>query len=480
MPTAISRRQLTFHICCIAILFLALSLLHYQELLTEITILGKIFTTIPFGLSRHVLERFIYPLLVAYASWALGVKYGGVVWLASIAAMVSRALTISINPRDAFIESIAALTIGGLSIAFIEVHRRYQQQQDELEEIVANLRASEANYEELFNNASDAIWVHDLEGKIIIANRACEKLTGYSPSELIGKNVSQFLSPEALALARDIKFNLMRGEILDQRYEQHLIRKDKAKVIVELATSIVKINDVLNAFQNIARDITEERRLRDNLRAQIHNNLVAQEEERKRIARELHDDIAQSILLITRQLDMLVSNPGHKLSATVAGELESLYGIADDVYKSLQRYARDLRPSILDQMGLVPALSWLIEDLSNDLGINAEVKAGILPSLSSETELAMFRIAQEALNNVRKHAGASDVRIILDSDAAIVTMTITDNGEGFSMPKSTDDLVREEKLGLLGMQERAHLILGKLEIKSEPNKGTTIIVKVPV
>lgn len=475
-----SGRWRKLHISCIVFVFLVLSLSHYHELLIGVPVVGEARVTLFLGLSRHVIERFIYLLLVAYASWTLGVKVGVATWLVSALLMLPRALVISPNPGDALIESIAALIIGGLSIALIEVHRRSQRQQEELKGVLPALRSSRQNYEELFINASDAIWVHDLEGEIIIANSACEKVSGYPPSELIGKDVSQFLSPEGLLLAREVKAKLMKGETMGQRYEQHLIRKDKTEAIVQLATRLIKVDDKPSAFQNIARDVTEERRLRDRLHVQVQKNLMAQEEERKRIARELHDDIAQSILLVSRRLDILMSEAGRKLPTAVISELEHVHGIADEVYRSLQRYARDLRPSILDQMGLVPALNWLAEEFSKELGIEAEVEAGTLHPLPSETELVMFRIAQEALSNVRKHAEASKVSITVEADASNIKMTIADNGIGFSVAKLTKDLAREGKLGVLGMEERARLIGGDLEIKSEPGIGTTVILEVPV
>jgi len=472
-----SLKRRDVHTCIIVCLFLLLTVSHYQELLVGVPFLGKIDVLFLLGLSRHAVERFIYPLLVAYASWTLGPKYGSATWVASAVAMLPRALLISTSPRDAVIETIAALIIGGLSIAFAEVYRRYQRQQAELEETAAALSLSQEDYEELFTNASDAIWVHALDGTIIMGNKACERITGRRLGESVGQNVAQFLSPEALLLAREVKARLLEGEVIDQRYEQEITREDGTEAIVELVTRVIKVGGKPSGFQNIARDVTEERRLRDRLRVQIQKNLIAQEEERKRIARELHDDIAQSILLVSRRLDNLVSEAGRRLPPAAAGELEQLRGITDETYQSLQRYARDLRPSILDQMGLVAALSWLAEELNKDLGIIAEVKADTLPPLPSEMELVMFRIAQEALSNVRKHAEASEVSITVELDASDIKMTITDNGEGFSVPELAEDLAREGKLGLLGMEERARLVGGNLEIRSEPGKGTSVIVK---
>jgi PAS domain S-box-containing protein len=457
-----------------------LTVSYYHTLTAGIPVIGKVSITSFLGLSRPAVERFIYILLAIYASWSLGIAFGIATWLASALAMLPWAIFISTTPTDAIIESIAALTISGLSISLIQMQRGWYRQRQRLRGIKLALRTSQESYEELFTNASDAIWVHDLSGKIIIANKACEKLSGYSPEEGIGKSVSEFMAPDDLRIARAVKIKLMKEQDIDQRYDQKLIKKDGSEAVMELFTRLIRDdNGKPMAFQHIARDVTKERRLRDNLRFQINKTLMAQEEERKRIARELHDDIAQSILLLSRQLDILISG-GNKIPKASISELEHIQNIANEAYKSLQRYARDLRPSILDQMGLVAALNWFAEELGKELGIKTAVKADKLPPLPSETELAMFRIAQEALNNVRKHAQASEVNIAVKSDSHNIKMTITDNGKGFSTSGLTGDLAREGKLGVLGMEERARLIGGELQIKSVPGKGTTVIAKAPI
>jgi PAS domain S-box-containing protein len=468
-----------FNICFITLLFLLLTLSHYHELLVGIPVIADISITSFLGLSRHALELFIYILLTIYAGWSLGIKSGIATWVASVIAILPRALLISTNPTDAITESIAALVISGLSIALIQMHRGWYQQKQKLQGIKVALRTSQESYEELFTNASDAIWVHDIDGKIVIANKACEKVTGYSPDELIGKSVSEIMPPDALSIARETKTKLMKGQSIDQRYDQRFIKKDGSEAIIELFTRLIRVDGKPVAFQNIARDVTEERRLRDNLRLQIHETLMAQEEERKRIARELHDDVAQSILLLSRRLDILISGDIYKPPKAAVSKLEDIRALANEAYKSLQRYARDLRPSILDQMGLVAALNWLTEELGKELGIKTTVKADKLPPLPSETELAMFRIAQEALNNVRKHAQASEVKIVVESSTSNIRMIITDNGKGFLISRLTGNLAKEGKLGVLGMEERARLIGGNIQIKSEPGKGTIVIAKVP-
>ena len=476
-----SNRWRTFHICALILIFLLLTLFYYNDRLAGIPIISQLATVSFLGLSNYAIERIIFVLLIVYAGWSLGIRFGIATLVASALAILPRAILISLDPVEATIDCVAGLTIGGLSISLIQLRRGWHQQRQKLRGIRVALRTSQESYEELFTNASDAIWVHDLNGKIIIANKACEKLSGYPIDEGIGKSVSEFMSPDALSIAREVKNKLMKGQAIDQRYDQRLIKKDGSEAMLELFTRTIRDDDGKPiAFQNIARDVTEERRLRDNLRFQIHKTLMAQEEERKRIARELHDDIAQSILLLSRQLDILISKSDSKIPKTAIIELEHIENIANDAYKSLQRYARDLRPSILDQMGLVAALNWLTEELGKELGIKTSVKSDKLPQLPSEIELAMFRIAQETLNNIRKHARASAVHITVQLSSNNLKMSITDNGKGFSTSGLTGDLAREGKLGVLGMEERARLIGGNLQIKSEPGKGTTVIARAPI
>jgi two-component system sensor histidine kinase DegS len=475
----VSNRWRIFHICILTIFFLLLTLFHYNKFLAGIPVIGQ--PPLSFlGTWRYAADRVLYILLIVYAGWALGLRFGIATLLASALAMLPEATIMDPSPTDAILESLAVLAIGGLSITLIHMRRVWHQQRQKLRGIRVALRTSQESYEELFTNASDAIWVHDLDGKIVIANRACEKVSGYSPDELIGKKVAEFMSRDALVIAREIRTKLMKGQAIDQRYDQRLIKKDGTEAIVELFTRLIRADGKPIGFQNIARDVTEERRLRDNLRLQIHKTLMAQEEERKRIARELHDDIAQSILLLSRQLDILISKNDSKIPKASIIELEHIENIANDAYKSLQRYARDLRPSILDQMGLVAALNWLTEELGKELRIKTSVKSDKLPQLPSEVELAMFRIAQETLNNIRKHAQASTVNITVQLTSNNLKMSITDNGKGFSTSRLTGDLAKEGKLGVLGMEERARLIGGTLQIKSEPGKGTTVIARAPI
>lgn len=163
------------HTCILTFVFLLLTLFHYNKFLVGIPLVGQLATVSFLSSFIYALERIIYILLIVYAGWSLGLRSGITTLVASAVAMVPQAVIMNPDPVDALIESLAALAIGGMGIALIQVRQVWHQQRQKLRGIRVALRTSQESYEELFTNASDAIWVHDLGGKIVIANRACEK-----------------------------------------------------------------------------------------------------------------------------------------------------------------------------------------------------------------------------------------------------------------------------------------------------------------
>jgi PAS domain S-box-containing protein len=340
----------------------------------------------------------------------------------------------------------------------------------------------EQDYRYLFDNASDAMWVHDMEGSILDGNKAFEKLTGYTREELIGMNATRLLvSEEYLNLAREVRRRLLKGEALEQPYEQRLLRKDGTTRIVNMATSPVIIDGEVRGFQHVARDVTEERQLRENMYFYAQQITRAQEDERKRIARELHDEASPLLLLLIQGLDTVSTGTRPRLSESLKNSLESIRSQAINALEGLQRCAQSLRPRILDDLGLLPALEWMAEDLVKKHGIDAHVEViGNERSLLAEVELLLFRIAQEALSNTRRHAEASRAVVKLEFGNNRIKMTVSDNGKGFELPERIGDLASVGKLGLAGMQERARLLGGSLKIESELGKGTTVAVEAPL
>jgi two-component system sensor histidine kinase DegS len=341
------------------------------------------------------------------------------------------------------------------------------------------MSVSEQQYRYLFENASDAIWIHDVDGYFVDGNRAWEKLTGFSREEMRGVHLVKFLSDESLALAREVRNKLVNGEEFEQPYEQQFYVKGGAVKTVKMSTNAVMSGGKITGFEHVARDVTQEKQQQENVRAYIQQITRAQEEERKRIARDLHDDVSPDIIILMQKLDNLTSTQRLKLS-TVRENIEEVRGQAVKALESLRATAQGLRPRIIDDVGLVAALEWIAEELERDQKIQTRVETRNMErELSPETQILLFRIAQEALNNIRKHARASMVTIRVEGGENNITMTVTDDGQGFEAPGKIEGMVSAGRLGLMGMHERARLLNGTLQIKSAPGKGTEVTVKIP-
>jgi len=286
------------------------------------------------------------------------------------------------------------------------------------------------------------------------------------------------LSGETVQRRKDVRDRLLRGEALVRPYEQRLTRKDGSEAILRLSMGLVSRDGQSETIQVIARDVTEERRMEENLRFYLHRITQAQEEERKRIARELHDDTAQELVALSRQLDSFISAP-QKLPKQHLKFLEGIRTGVDGLLESVRRFSQDLRPSVIDDLGLLPALEWLVSDLQQQFGIHIGMAVlGENRRLSPDIELVLFRIAQEALRNACRHAQASQAWVTAEFGDGKITVCIRDNGKGFEVPGNVAELAQSGKLGLAGMAERARLVGGKLTLESKPGEGTTVTIEV--
>ncbi len=224
----------------------------------------------------------------------------------------------------------------------------------------------------------------------------------------------------------------------------------------------------------------ENARLYESMRSYAKQILTAQEVERRRMARELHDDTAQALVALSRQLDTLLSDDDHT-PGSLRPRMEELRQLTAQISRDVRRFSQDLRPSTLDDLGLLPTLEGLSSRLSEEDDVRALLEVvGDQCRLTPEVELVLFRIAQEALNNVRKHSGATEVLTRVEFTDGVVRITVSDNGRGFTVPDRPGELVETGKLGLTGMLERAHLAGGTLTVRSKPGEGTTVIAEIPV
>ncbi|MFC1989886.1 PAS domain S-box protein [Chloroflexota bacterium] len=365
-------------------------------------------------------------------------------------------------------------SIGNHIGANLENARLYQ----DMKRALSQLQQSEERYRDLFENASDAIWLHDFDNKTLTANNACEQVTGYSSDELMNMSVCQLMAPSGKARVCEVEGKLVRGEPSDPRCEVELVKKGGTKAIVEVTTSLITHEGEKVGFQHTARDVTDERQMQKNLRYYLQQVTRAQEEERKRIARELHDETLQNLIVISRQLEKITSSDA--LWEESLEDVRDLKKRIEEAVHEIRRFSHDLRPTVLDDLGLLPALELLADDLEkSDVAINFKV-IGTARRLQPEIEVMLFRIAQEAVRNIRRHAQASEAELTIEFTGDMLRVSIRDNGKGFSLPSRPGDMASLGKLGLVGMHERAKLLGGTLLLKSEPQSGTLIVAEVRV
>jgi signal transduction histidine kinase len=220
--------------------------------------------------------------------------------------------------------------------------------------------------------------------------------------------------------------------------------------------------------------------MEERLEALSRRSIELHEEERKRIAREIHDETIQELLFVTNQLQDIVDGVHGRISQNNRERLQKIQGLIDRATVELRGFIQRLRPAVLDDMGLVPALRWLSDKITVDCKLRAQVCViGQEQLLQPDIQLALFRIAQEALYNVKKHASALNVTLLLQFDIDKVLMSVIDDGKGFQTPAAPNYFTKQGKFGLAGITERVSLLGGNLNVESSPGKGTVVKVEIP-
>lgn len=210
----------------------------------------------------------------------------------------------------------------------------------------------------------------------------------------------------------------------------------------------------------------------------ISKVLETQENERQRIAQELHDETIQTLLVILSHTETLISSDYHEMSEVKENAMR-IRDTTINAVEYLRRLSLDLRPSILDNLGLIPALRWLVDRINTDCNINSQIIiTGTERKLSSKVESIIFRIVQEALNNIKRHSKADNAVVTLEFTDTLLKMKIQDDGQGFSVPEELGRFVNKGSLGLIGMQQRISSLGGAFQIYSSPGEGTALLFEV--
>jgi PAS domain S-box-containing protein len=342
------------------------------------------------------------------------------------------------------------------------------------------MRESEQRLRTLSDASFEGIAVSE-DGLLVDANDQLLKMLGYPKVELLGKPVLDLVAPESRDLVRSV---IQSGR--PDPYEHLALRKDGTVFTVEVCGRTIATSPHLvrvTAIRDISeRKLSEEkmRASREELRALAGRLQAVREEERTRIAREIHDVLAQDLTRLKIDLGWLkkrVSAAERLQSDAVSAKIAQLNTLADATINTVQKIAAELRPVVLDSLGLPAALEWQAEDFQSRTGIQCEA---ILPKddieLSREAATGIFRIVQESLTNVIRHSEATRVEIALETGENHLRLLVRDNGVGFDQSRMKD----VHSLGLLGMRERALLLNAQFEIRGEKGKGTEVRVVVPL
>jgi len=327
--------------------------------------------------------------------------------------------------------------------------------------------------ESLIANSPLGIVVKDEERRVLFCNPAFEQMFQYSQADLQGKDLDDFIAPHAREEAVRLSNSVQHGGMAQARTQR--VRKDGTFLDVELYGVRVYSGDKFVASFVIYQDITERKKSEEKLLSLRNRIARAQEEERARIARDLHDDTGQRLALLSIDLEQL-KQASIKLKSSLTQQLEALVKAASEITSDVHNVSRRLHPSQVELLGLVPALSNFCKDFSARNGMEIQFYHESLHSKPpQDAALCLFRVAQEAIRNVQKHSGTRNALVQLDENSGSVRLRVSDHGAGFD-PDASE---HPQGLGLLSMQERLHSLGGELFVHSRPGGGTCIEACIP-
>jgi PAS domain S-box-containing protein len=368
-----------------------------------------------------------------------------------------------------------------------------------------SLRESEERFRLLVSSVEDyAIFMVNPAGEVISWNEGAERIKGYKKEDIIGRNISVFYTAEELQRGEPQNDLSRAREYGRFENEGERVRKDGSVFWANVIfNAIYDTKGELIGFAKVTRDITERKKLERQLQ-QFNDELEGQvkmktaelsrsyqdirqlashlqdvrEEERASIAREIHDELGQQLTGIKMDLSWIAKRKAVQDDVEAKQKAVIILNLLDTAVKTVRKIATDLRPSILDDLGLIAAIEWQSEEFERRSGISTK----FIPTMpefkySSRLAIGLFRICQESLTNVARHAEASKICISLQQQGSKnILLKIEDNGKGFEVREIGD----KKTLGLLGMRERTLMMGGEFRIESEPGKGTTLFVTVPL
>jgi len=326
---------------------------------------------------------------------------------------------------------------------------------------------------------ADALYCMNPQGRIVYANKAACHFLGYSRDELVSRSIPEIdplISGETWErIWKDLK---LRGSVKVET--QH--RTKRGRVFpVEITATYLEFEGKEYSVAS-ARDLTERKRVQtdlqrslDQVRALAWRLQSVREEESKRLAREIHDQLGQALTALRLDVRALIGEM-RGVAEALSKRAKSMLSLIDETIRTVRRISSELRPGMLDHLGLVATVESVGEDFQSRTGIKCRLNLpGQDIAMDPERATALYRILQESLTNVARHAAASQVEVELRRQGKDLTLIVQDNGKGMSM----DKLSSRESLGILGMQERALVFGGHVVFCTGPGMGTTVRVRIP-
>jgi PAS domain S-box-containing protein len=340
---------------------------------------------------------------------------------------------------------------------------------------LASILRTDAHFRLLVESIQDyAIFLLDVNGNVATWNNGATRIKGYEAQEIMGRHFSVFYPPEDIESGKpqkELDMAAQTGRVEDEGWR---IRKDSTRFWANVViTALHDRQAKLIGFAKVTRDMTDRLRLTElqhaiELSAHVQTAL---ENERASIARELHDDLGQQLAALKMQLARLDSGSGP------ASRTQALQAQIDTIIASVRQIAAGLRPPVLDELGLLAAIEWLVNDVRRRFGLAIDLHIeGKEAEFQASAATSIFRIVQEALTNVVRHAEASEARIAICCDETRCTLSIEDDGRG----AQPDAARAANTFGLLGMGERVRQLNGVVTFRSAPGDGFRIDVEIPM
>ena len=345
--------------------------------------------------------------------------------------------------------------------------------------------ASKAQLEAIVDSAMDAVITVDEEQNIVLFNRAAEQTFRCPRREALGAPLDRFIPQRFRAAHRGHIEHFARTGVTSRKMGDvttlWALRADGEEFPIEASISQAGAAGS-HYYTVILRDITRRKQAEDalkdsqrELRELSARVLEAREEEKAHIARELHDELGQ--LLTALKMDLGWVRERAPQEAEIASRLNEMSGLLDRTVGATRRISADLRPLMLDDLGLADAAAWLVDDFAKRSGVACRVEiAEELPDISKAVATAVYRAVQESLTNIARHAGAKSAWVLLAAEDGAIHVEVEDDGRGIS----PEDLAKSRSLGLKGMRERITFLGGSLEIARAPRGGTRLRLRVPL